>query len=169
LKYSTYKFRLIAVDKESERKAAKEKATSEEENDSQEASSEDDKLYSGYNSADIVIETSSDVPDGAPESIQIETLNTSSILVQWNLPSVEKRNGIIVGYKIAVKENDKQVWNSNVDSEPRRKIISGLLPGHKYSVRITAKTVNGSGPASEWFIAETFAHEMDGMYFCFCV
>ena len=166
LKYSTYKFRLIAVDKESERKAAKEKATSEEENDSQEASSEDDKLYSGYNSADIVIETSSDVPDGAPESIQIETLNTSSILVQWNLPSVEKRNGIIVGYKIAVKENDKQVWNSNVDSEPRRKIISGLLPGHKYSVRITAKTVNGSGPASEWFIAETFAHEMDGMYSC---
>jgi hypothetical protein len=86
------------------------------------------------------------------------------------MPVIDKRNGLIVGYKIAVKENDKEVWDSNVDSEPRRKIISGLLPGHKYSVRITARTVNGSGPASEWFIAETFLHEMDGkIHFSFGV
>ena len=80
------------------------------------------------------------------------------------MPLVDKRNGLIVGYKIAVKENNKEVWDSNVDSEPRRKLISGLLPGHKYSVRITARTVNGSGPASDWFIAETFLHEMDGKF-----
>ena len=118
-------------------------------------------IYANYNSAEVVVETPSDVPDGPPENLQVETLNTTSILVQWGLPLVDKRNGLIVGYKIAVKENDKQVWNSNVDSEPRRKVIAGLLPGHKYSVRITARTVNGSGPASDWFIAETFVHEMD--------
>ena len=142
-KYSTYKFRLIAIDSNSIK------------------GDDNDGIYSSYNSADLIVETPSDVPDGPPENFQVETLNTTSILVQWNMPLIDKRNGLIVGYKIAVKENDKQVWNSNVDSEPRRKVISGLLPGHKYSVRITARTVNGSGPASEWFIAETFMHEMD--------
>jgi hypothetical protein len=136
-KYSAYKFRLAAL-----------------END-------DDLDPDNTNAAELIIETISDVPDGPPENLQIETLNTTSILCQWSMPLIEARNGFIVGYKIAVKENDKEVWDSNVDSEPRRKIISGLLPGHKYSVRITARTVNGSGPMSEWFIAETFLREMD--------
>ena len=148
-KYSTYRFRLIALD--SRLIKTETESSSGDENSS--------------NSAELLIETPSDVPDGPPENLQVETLNTTSILVQWNMPVVDKRNGLIVGYKIAVKENSKEVWDSNVDSEPRRKIISGLLPGHKYSVRITARTVNGSGPASEWFIAETFLHEMDGILF----
>ena len=143
-KHSTYKFRLAALDS---RLLNSESEIGEKVN---------------MNSAELFVETPSDVPDGPPESLQVETLNTTSILVQWNMPMVDKRNGLIVGYKIAVKENDKEVWDSNVDSEPRRKVISGLLPGHKYSVRINARTVNGSGPASDWFIAETFLYEMDG-------
>ena len=144
LKYSTYKFCLVAMDSNL---------------------SENEELLENVinnNSAELFVETPSDVPDGAPENLQVETLNTTSILIQWNMPETEKRNGLIVGYKIAVKEIDREVWDSSVDSEPRRKVIAGLLPGHKYSVRITARTVNGSGPASEWFIAETFLHEMDG-------
>lgn len=147
LKYSTYRFRLVALDSSHNQTSG--------DDDSQ-----DDLANS---SAELVMETPSDVPDAAPEAIQAETLNTSSILLQWALPPVEKRNGLIIGYKIAVKENDKQVWNSNVDSEPRRKIIAGLMPGHKYSFRITARTINGSGPVSDWFTAETFTREMDGL------
>lgn len=60
-----------------------------------------------------------------------------------------------------MKENDKQVWNSNEESTPRNKLITNLLPNHKYSIRVTASTVNGSGPASDWVIAETFAFERD--------
>ncbi len=147
-KYSTYRFRLVALDS----RLIKTETDS--------VSGEDN----NGNSAELLFETPSDVPDGPPENLQVETLNTTSILVQWSMPLVDKRNGLIVGYKIAVKENNKEVWDSNVDSEPRRKLISGLLPGHKYSVRITARTVNGSGPASDWFIAETFLHEMDGKF-----
>ena len=142
-KYATYKFRLVALDSRS-----------------MNSESED----SSANSVELLVETPSDVPDGPPENVQVETLNTTAILVQWSLPSVDKRNGLIVGYKLAVKENDKEVWDASVDSEPRRKIVAGLLPGHKYSVRMTARTVNGSGPASEWLIAETFLHEMDGNF-----
>jgi hypothetical protein len=143
-KYSTYKFKLVALDRVS--------------------FNESDPASPGSNvgnSAEIIVETPSDVPEGAPENLRVQTLNTTSILIEWDQPSIEKRNGLIIGYKISIKENDKQIWHSNVDSESRNKIISGLLPGTKYSVRITAKTGNGSGPASDWIIAETFAHEMD--------
>lgn len=150
LKYSTYRFRLVALDSAM--------------NHSFPA---DDPDEFDMSSAELVVETPSDVPDAAPEAIQVEPLNTTSILLQWSLPPVEKRNGLIIGYKIAVKENDKQVWNSNVDSEPRRKIIAGLAPAHKYSIGITARTINGSGPASEWFTAETFTRELDGFYLLF--
>jgi hypothetical protein len=153
LKYSTYRFRLLAIDSI----LAKNLNLS-----SQEFEESEDYFDLQNAAAELIIETPSDVPDAAPENVQAETLNTSSISLVWNLPPIEKRNGMIIGYKIAIKENDKQVWNSNVDSEPRKKIISGLLPGHKYSFRITARTINGSGPASDWFIAETFTHEMDG-------
>jgi hypothetical protein len=139
--YSTYRFRLVTLDAN---------------NMNIEANENMDEVAS-----ELVVETPSDVPDAAPENILLETLNTSSVLLQWNLPSVEKRNGLIIGYKITVKENEKE-WNFNVDSEPRRKVISGLLPGHKYLFGITARTVNGSGPISDWFIAETFTHEMNG-------
>ena len=148
LKYSTYKFRLLALDQQQLDSSATNQTM----------------LLLSPNSAEIVVETPSDVPDGAPENLRVETLNTTSILVEWAQPAVEKRNGLIVGYKISIKENEKQIWHSNVDSEPRSKIISGLLPGNKYSVRITAKTINGSGPASDWIIAETFVHEMDGEF-----
>ena len=143
-KYSTYKFALIGVDA----------ASPVHELNSTE--------YLEKNSAELIVETPSDVPDGPPEHIDVDTLNTTAIVIRWEMPAVEKRNGLIIGYKIAVKENDKQVWNSDEDSEPRHKLINNLLPMHKYSIRVTARTINGSGPASDWIIAETFAHEMDG-------
>ena len=164
LKYSTYKFRLVAMDNASlleeslEEKRMEEGSVGLEEEDDEEHSI----FARGLNSAEIIVETPSDVPDGPPDNLQVETLNTTAILVYWDPPALEKRNGMIVGYKVTVKENDKQVWHSNEDSEPRRKVINGLLPKHKYSVRVTARTINGTGPASEWTIAETFAHEMDG-------
>jgi hypothetical protein len=159
VKYSTYKFRLVALDRDSLLNLSNEESLS---NATRAAATEYQQQLFASSSAEIVVETPSDVPDGAPEGLRVDTLNTTAVLVSWQQPAVDKRNGLIVGYKISIKENEKQIWHSSVDSEPRSKIISGLLPGSKYSVRITARTSNGSGPASDWIIAETFAHEMDG-------
>lgn len=138
-KYSTYKFRLVAISNEME-------------------NNHDFKSNEG---AQLIIETPSDVPDGPPKNLKTETLNTTAIFVRWDLPDIEKRNGLIIGYKLSIKENEKKVWNSNEQAEPRSKLINNLLPNHKYSIRITARTQNGSGPSSDWVIAETFAYEMD--------
>jgi neogenin len=157
LKYSTYKFTLVAINKQMLVELDSNNTSTELDEHNQVNFKPNFKL----NGADLFIETPSDVPDGPPENLQIEALNTTSVLFQWDMPSLEKRNGLIVGYKISIKENDKQIWHSNEDSEPRKKIINGLLPLHKYSIRVVARTQNGTGPASDWIIAETFTHEMD--------
>ncbi len=164
IKFSTYKFRLVPIEEQFLNLNTSKNFDGYLSSESKITSLDEyvhEYLYSSQNSAELIIETPSDVPDGPPEDLTIETLNTTSILLQWQMPAVEKRNGLIVGYKIAIKENDKQVLTTNVESEPRRKTINNLLPGHKYSVRITARTTNGSGPFTEWQIAETFSHEMD--------
>jgi hypothetical protein len=161
LKFSTYKFRLLAIDanivafEESNKHL---NASS----DYMDSSGYDEYLNGVHSGAELIVETPSDVPDGPPEEVTIDTINTTAILIYWKPPALDKRNGIIIGYKISVKENEKQLWNLNVDAEPKRKLIGNLSPSSKYSVRVTARTVNGTGPPSEWTIAETFSHEMDG-------
>lgn len=42
----------------------------------------------------------------------------------------------------------------------------GLEPGTEYSFRVSAVTVNGTGPATEWVPAETFESDLDGNESC---
>ena len=39
---------------------------------------------------------------------------------------------------------------------------AGLERGTEYSFRVSAITVNGTGPATEWTTAETFESDLDG-------
>lgn len=43
----------------------------------------------------------------------------------------------------------------------------GLEHGTEYSFRVSAMTVNGTGPATEWMTAETFESDLDGNVSCF--
>lgn len=38
----------------------------------------------------------------------------------------------------------------------------GLERGTEYSFRVSAVTVNGTGPATDWTTAETFESDLDG-------
>lgn len=39
---------------------------------------------------------------------------------------------------------------------------SGLEKGSQYSFQVAAMTVNGTGPSSEWYTAETPENDLDG-------
>ena len=117
--------------------------------------------HNNETSNEIYFQTPSDVPDNAPENVKIDILNATSIKLKWSSPPLEKCNGVIKGYKIFIKENEKQLINLNVDSKPEYKIINNLNSGKKYSLRILAYTVNGTGPPSDWLIAQTYLNEMD--------
>lgn len=41
-------------------------------------------------------------------------------------------------------------------------VCPGLERGTEYSFRVSAVTVNGTGPATEWTTAETFESDLDG-------
>lgn len=42
------------------------------------------------------------------------------------------------------------------------RLAVGLERGTEYSFRLSAITVNGSGPATEWISVETFENDLDG-------
>lgn len=43
--------------------------------------------------------------------------------------------------------------------------FTGLEKSTEYNIRLTALNVNGSGPATAWLTAETYAHDLDGWFF----
>lgn len=40
--------------------------------------------------------------------------------------------------------------------------IADLQRGTEYSIRVSAVTLNGTGPASDWVTSETFESDLDG-------
>ena len=78
LKYSTYKFTLVAINKQMLIELDSNNTSTELDEHNQVNFKPNFKL----NGADLFIETPSDVPDGPPENLQIEALNTTSVLFQ---------------------------------------------------------------------------------------
>ena len=49
-------------------------------------------------------------------------------------------------------------------------MVLDLSRGMEYQVRVQALTVNGTGPATEWYYSETYLHDLDGKFvMTFCV
>ena len=89
-------------------------------------------LFQKFNSKEIKsnkisFQTPSDVPDNPPENFKIDILNATSIIIRWNSPPIDKCNGVIKGYRISIKENDKQLVSLSVDSKPEYKIINNEI------------------------------------------
>jgi len=102
--------------------------------------------------------------------------------VRWEPPSKENQNGVITGFKIRYKPKtlrnrlpligsgpDRSSNGGNAaagstattDGSRRLFTLSGLTRGTEYQIRVSALTVNGSGPMTEWITAETFENDLD--------
>jgi hypothetical protein len=92
-----------------------------------------DKMLQSKSSQSVEVRTQSDVPDGAPENIITERLNTTAIRVSWDTPAWDKCNGLITGYKLVLKF-DEQVKNFYLGSEPRSFVLGQLTPGKNLKV-----------------------------------
>ena len=69
--------------------------------------------------------------------------------MDWKLPPEIYRNGLITGHVIQynwVGSNEIEI--KNVDSVTAH-TISGLVAHTEYSVKVAAKTINGTGPFSK--------------------
>ncbi|TRY86402.1 hypothetical protein DNTS_025358, partial [Danionella cerebrum] len=99
----------------------------------------------GVSTEDVSVRTYSDVPSAPPQNVTVDVLNSKSLIVRWQPPSADAQNGEIMGYKIRYRKGSRK----------------RLQRGTEYMLRVSAFTVNGTGPASEWISAETFESDLD--------
>uniref|UniRef100_A0A673NKD9 Neogenin 1a n=1 Tax=Sinocyclocheilus rhinocerous TaxID=307959 RepID=A0A673NKD9_9TELE len=108
----------------------------------------------GVSTEDISVRTYCDVPSAPPQNMTFEVLNSKSIMVRWQPPPADAQNGEIIGYKIRYRKGTRK-------SEAFFLYFSGLQRGTEYMLRVSAITVNGTGPATDWTTAETFESDLD--------
>ena len=84
--------------------------------------------------------------------------------MRWEPPPKESQNGVLTGYKLRWRKSGKGGGGSqtvSTDGSRRLYAISGLNKGKQYQVKVSALTVNGSGPSTGWLYASTFESDLD--------
>ncbi|XP_039983500.1 neogenin 1a isoform X3 [Xiphias gladius] len=116
----------------------------------------------GVSTEDIVVRTLSDVPSAPPQNLTLEVQNSKSIMLRWQPPPLNGQNGEITGYKIRYRKGSRRSEAAETTGGTQlNKLIDGLERGTEYSFRVSAMTVNGTGPATDWTTAETFESDLD--------
>lgn len=83
-----------------------------------------------------------------------------SITVRWEPPPLEEQNGQITGYKIRYRKQKKHFQVETTPANVRHYELRGLDKKSLYQVRISAMTVNGTGPFTEWISIETYESDL---------
>uniref|UniRef100_A0A7N6BTD5 DCC netrin 1 receptor n=1 Tax=Anabas testudineus TaxID=64144 RepID=A0A7N6BTD5_ANATE len=113
----------------------------------------------GTTSETISVTTLSDVPSAPPQNITLEVVLSRSIKVSWQPPPRSTQNGIITAYKIKYRKTGRR---GDQERCPLSLSLStGLEKGSQYSFQVAAMTVNGTGPVSDWYTAETPENDLD--------
>lgn len=103
----------------------------------------------------------------------------NNLISCWNLPTLWAKITVIT---TIITENVKHVyycWNFAKTFKTHEKYLlfsnfvfpsvensfTGLEKGSQYSFQVSAMTVNGTGPPSNWFTAETPENDLDGKTF----
>ncbi|CAG0894859.1 unnamed protein product [Darwinula stevensoni] len=115
----------------------------------------------GRSTEDVSARTHSDIPSDTPQNVTVEAASSTSIVVHWEPPPPEHQNGVITGYKIRYKERGRRGETITTDGNRRLYAITNLEKGQEYSLRISALTVNGSGPWTDWIDVETYPMDLD--------
>uniref|UniRef100_A0AAQ5Z0P9 DCC netrin 1 receptor n=1 Tax=Amphiprion ocellaris TaxID=80972 RepID=A0AAQ5Z0P9_AMPOC len=115
----------------------------------------------GTASEPLSVTTQSDVPSAPPQNITLEVVLSRSIKVSWQPPPRGAQNGLITAYKIKYRKTGRRGDQEAIEPNNFWYLFTGLEKGSQYSFQVAAMTVNGTGPASEWFTAETPENDLD--------
>ncbi|KAG8195386.1 hypothetical protein JTE90_001400 [Oedothorax gibbosus] len=116
----------------------------------------------GLSSEEVTQKTLSDLPSDVPQNVTIEASSSSTVIVRWEPPPKESQNGVIMGYKIRYKlKGSRRGDTVTTDGNRRLYALTGLEKGAQYSIKISASTINGSGPATDWIMVDTYQNDLD--------
>ena len=90
------------------------------------------------------------VPSAAPTLVSVQTLNSTSIKVEWLAVPEESMHGIPTRYTIYYAYSDGVV-NAKVvtpvkDHNTYQEVVSGLKESTEYSFQVSLSTAEGEGP-----------------------
>uniref|UniRef100_A0A7N8WX49 DCC netrin 1 receptor n=1 Tax=Mastacembelus armatus TaxID=205130 RepID=A0A7N8WX49_9TELE len=115
--------------------------------------------YGPGTASDIMsVITQSDVPSAPPQNITLEVV---LIKVSWQPPPHSTQNGIITAYKIKYRKTGRRGDQEAIEPNNFWYLFTGLEKGSQYSFQVAAMTANGTGPASDWYTAETPENDLD--------
>lgn len=89
------------------------------------------------------------VPDESPRNFTGQPLTTSEIVFTWQTIALQKRNGIIIGYYLTLRNTETNVEQSvTLNGSTLNHTISGLDAWTNYTANISGMTHKGLGPWS---------------------
>lgn len=91
------------------------------------------------------------MPSAPPSNITARNTSSTSILVEWSDVPKSDRNGIIIEYKVYVKESTSAAWQGqDTIAVPGRLFEkTGLKHWTNYDVKVAASTAQGEGVISD--------------------
>lgn len=118
----------------------------------------------GASTAEISARTMQSKPSAPPQDISCTSPSSTSILVSWKPPPVEKQNGIITAYSIKYigidGEDVKPHEILGISSDSTQYLLEQLQKWTEYRISVTAHTDVGPGPES---LAVLIRTDEDGM------
>nr|CAD7425865.1 unnamed protein product [Timema monikensis] len=107
---------------------------------------------SGPSSPQLYVTTLEGVPDMPPQDLRCTALTSQSVRVRWEPPPLERRNGVVEGYKVFYKHaNPRQGGSPDVEVKKTTNLetnLHGLTKFTNYSVRVLGFTAAGEGVRS---------------------
>lgn len=110
---------------------------------------------SGPESERVLQRTYKAAPQRPPTSVKVRAIDRTSVMVTWRGgASVTVAEEPIIGYKVRYWESDqpiakaKEVYKKIGDDTELEAVISGLVPGKVYKLRVLAYSLGGDGKMS---------------------
>ncbi|XP_026527075.1 receptor-type tyrosine-protein phosphatase delta [Notechis scutatus] len=107
----------------------------------------------GASTTEISARTMQSKPSAPPQDISCNSPSSTSILVSWQPPPVEKQNGIITSYSIKYTgtdgEDDKPHEILEITPDTTQYLLEQLEKWTEYRISVAAHTDVGPGPESE--------------------
>ena len=86
------------------------------------------------------------VPAAAPVSIEVFPLDSTTLQIEWDDPSIEFHNGLILDYSVNISEAETGRSFQLASGGLRSIVIPGLHPFYTYTFVVAASTIVGRGP-----------------------
>ena len=92
----------------------------------------------------------STVPSAPPSHVHLQMVNDSALKAYWRDVPLIDQNGVILGYRLLLQQEDggPVVWNVTVEPDVRWYMFTNLEIFQTYSTQILAFTIKGEGPLS---------------------